>query len=160
MLFADKICITHPREERTMKKKTIIGIIVGIIVLALLIQLIPLSGRGHNPPVVKDSPWDSPQTAALVRRACYDCHSNETVWLWYSYVAPFSWLIYRDVVDGRSRLNFSEWDKPQRGGAGEIVGNIQEGEMPPFQYLPLHPSARLTSAEKQQLIDGIMKSIP
>jgi hypothetical protein len=159
MPFEDKIGNTYPDEEKIMKRKWIIGIIIAIVVVGLLIQLIPLPGRGQNPPVVQDAKWDSPQTAALARRACYDCHSNETVWPWYSYVAPVSWLIYRDVVEGRSRLNFSEMNSPQLG-AGEIASMIQEGEMPPFQYLPLHPSARLTSAEKQQLIDGIMKSLP
>ena len=142
-----------------MKRKMVIGIVVAIIVVGLLIQLIPLAGRGHNPPVVQEPKWDSPQTAALVRQACYDCHSNETVWPWYSYVAPVSWLVYSDVVEGRSRLNFSEWNRPQLG-AGEIADKIREGEMPPFQYLPMHPSARLTSAEKQQLINGITNSLP
>jgi hypothetical protein len=142
-----------------MKKKVILGILGIIVVVGLLIQLIPLPGRGNNPPVAQEPKWDSPQTAALVKQTCYDCHSNETTWPWYSYVAPVSWLIYNDVQEGRSRLNFSEWNRPQRG-AGEIVSIIQEGEMPPFQYLPMHPSARLTAAEKQQLITGIQNSLP
>jgi hypothetical protein len=142
-----------------MKKKIILGILIGIIVLGLLIQLVPLPGRGNNPAVVQEPKWDSPQTADLVKRACYDCHSNQTVWPWYSYVAPVSWLVYADVMEGRSRLNFSEWNRPQRG-AGEIANIIQEGEMPPFQYLPMHPSARLSAAEKQQLITGIQNSLP
>ena len=142
-----------------MKRKIVIGIIIAIVVVALLIQLIPLPARGHNPAVINEVKWDTPQTAALVRRACYDCHSNETVWPWYSYVAPVSWLIYNDVMEGRSRINFSESGRLQRSAA-EMVNEIQEGGMPPFQYLPLHPSARLTSAEKQQLIQGITNSIP
>jgi hypothetical protein len=142
-----------------MKKKIIVGILIAIVAVGLLIQLIPLPGRANNPAVVQEPKWDSPQTAALVKRACYDCHSNETVWPWYSYVAPVSWLIYNDVMEGRSRLNFSEWNRPQLG-AGELAGIIQEGEMPPFQYLPMHPSARLSATEKQQLIDGIRNSLP
>ena len=142
-----------------MKKKIILWVVIAVVVLGLLIQVIPLPGRGNNPPVVVSPKWDTPQTAALVKRACYDCHSNETVWPWYSYVAPVSWLIYRDVVEGRSRLNFSEWNRPQLG-AGEIANMIQEGEMPPFQYLPLHPSAQRTATEKQQLINGITHSLP
>jgi hypothetical protein len=62
-------------------------------------------------------------------------------------------------MTGRSRLNFSEWNRPQRG-VGEIVSVIQEGEMPPAIYLPMHPSARLTNAEKQQLITGLRNSLP
>jgi cytochrome c551/c552 len=140
-------------------KKIIIWVVIAIVVLGLLIQLIPLPGRGKNPAVVAEPKWDSPQTAALVKRACYDCHSNQTIWPWYSYVAPASWLIYNDVIEGRDRLNFSEWTNPQLG-AGEMVQAIQSGKMPPFQYLPLHPTARLSSAEKQQLITGLTNSLP
>jgi hypothetical protein len=143
-----------------MKKKIIIWVVIAIIVIGILIQLIPLPGRGNNPPVVAEPKWDSPQTAALVKRACYDCHSNQTVWPWYSYVAPVSWLVYSDTIEGRSRLNFSEWNRPQRG-AGEMIEAIQSGSMPPAIYLSvLHPSAQLTNAEKQQLITGLMNSLP
>ncbi len=142
-----------------MKKKIIIWVVLAIVLLGMLIQLVPLPGRGNNPPVTAEPKWDSPQTRALAKRACFDCHSNETVWPWYSYVAPVSWLVYRDTMDGRRRLNFSEWNNPQRG-AGEIAGIIQEGEMPPMIYLPMHPSAQLTSAEKQQLVNGLMNSLP
>jgi mono/diheme cytochrome c family protein len=142
-----------------MKKKTIIGLIIIIILGGLLIQLIPLPGRGQNPPVAAEPKWDSPQTRALVKRACFDCHSNETAWPWYSYVAPVSWLVYSDTMTGRSRLNFSDWNNRQRG-AGEIIEVIQEGEMPPAIYLPMHPSAQLTPAEKQQLITGLTNSLP
>jgi cytochrome c551/c552 len=159
MFFKDKIASIHPAKEKTMKKKVIIWLVVGIVLLGLLIQLIPLPGRGNNPPVAAEPKWDSPQTAALVKRACYDCHSNETVWPWYSYVAPVSWLVYNDTMEGRSRLNFSEWNRPQRG-AGEMIEAIQSGRMPPAVYLPMHPSAQLTSAEKQQLINGLTNSIP
>jgi len=141
-----------------MNKKAILWVLVGLVVLGLLIQLIPLPGRGNNPPVTSEPNWDSPQTRALAKRACFDCHSNETVWPWYSYVAPVSWLVYNDTMGGRSRLNFSEWNRSQ-GGAGEIVEKIQEGEMPPAIYLPLHPSARLTAAEKQQLITGLNNTL-
>ena len=141
-----------------MNKKAILWVLVGLVVLGLLIQLIPLPGRGNNPPVTSEPNWDSPQTRALAKRACFDCHSNETVWPWYSYVAPVSWLVYRDTMDGRSRLNFSERNRSQRG-AGEIVEKIQEGEMPPAIYLPMHPAARLTAAEKQQLITGFNNSL-
>jgi hypothetical protein len=145
-----------------MKKRSLAGIIILIIIAAvvigLLIQLIPLPGRGHNPPVVQDVKWDTPQTASLVHRACYDCHSNETVWPWYSYVAPVSWLVYRDVTEGRRRLNFSDANNIYIS-ASQIVHNIQEGEMPPGTYLLMHPTARLTDTEKQQLIQGIQNSI-
>ena len=139
-------------------KKGIVIIIGVILVLAVLAQLIPLPLRGHNPAVVAEPKWDSPQTRELAKRACFDCHSNETVWPWYSYVAPVSWLLYRDVTEGRSNLNFSEWTQAQPAGL-EASEQILSGEMPPAIYLPLHPSARLTPAEKQQLATGLTNSL-
>ena len=143
-----------------MKKKIILWVVVAAVVLALLIQLIPLPGRNNNPPVVAEPNWDSPQTRALAKRACFDCHSNETVWPWYSYVAPVSWLIYNDVMEGRSKMNFSDWNRGYQPSIGEIIGELQEGGMPLPQYLLMHPEARLTSAEKQQLITGFGNSLP
>lgn len=139
-------------------KRIILIVIVVLVVLFGLAQLVPLPGRGHNPPVAAEPKWDSPQTRALAQRACFDCHSNETVWPWYSYVAPVSWLIYRDVTEGRARLNFSEWTQPQPAGL-EASEQVLSGEMPPSFYLPLHPSAHLTDAEKQQLATGLNNSL-
>ena len=141
-----------------MKKKVILWVLIGLVVVGLLIQLIPLPGRGNNPPVVSEPPWDSPQTRLLVKRACFDCHSNESRWPLYAYVAPVSWLIYNDVMEGRSRMNFSEWNTRSRD-MGDIIEEIQSGGMPPAIYLPLHPEAQLTSAEKQQLITGLTNSL-
>jgi hypothetical protein len=141
-----------------MKKKVILWVLIGLVVVGLLIQLIPLPGRGNNPPVVSEPPWDSPQTRLLVKRACFDCHSNETIWPWYSYVAPVSWLVYNDAMQGRSRMNFSEWNTRSRD-VGDIIEEIQSGGMPPAIYLPMHPAAQLTAAEKQQLITGLTNSL-
>jgi mono/diheme cytochrome c family protein len=137
----------------------IIGLIIGIMLAGfILIQLIPY-GRNHsNPPVVAEPKWDSPRTKELAQRACFDCHSNETVWPWYSSIAPGSWLIYHDVVEGRSRMNFSEWNKPNRG-ASEAPQIVMEGEMPPFQYLLIHKNAILSSAEKEELAKGLAASL-
>lgn len=136
-------------------------ILVGIgLALFLLIQLIPY-GRNHtNPPVADEPAWDNPATRGLVKRACFDCHSNETVWPWYSNIAPVSWLVYRDVEEGRNRMNFSEWNSNFHPGTSELAGAIQEGEMPPVQYLLMHPNAKLSAADKQALIDGLQNSIP
>lgn len=119
----------------------------------LVIQVIPY-GRDHtNPPVTAEPAWDSPKTRSLAVAACFDCHSNETEWPWYTNVAPMSWLIQHDVDEGRDALNFSEWDRPQRAeDVGEV---IHEGEMPPWSYLILHPGARLSDAEKERLIAGL-----
>ena len=135
-------------------KIVLIVIAIGIIAL-LLIQLIPYGKVHNNPPVLSEPNWDSQQTRELAKRACFDCHSNETVWPWYSNIAPVSWLVYRDGVEGRQRFNFSDWQNSYIRDAGEFAAAISEGEMPPFQYLPMHPTARLSLAEKTQLINGL-----
>jgi hypothetical protein len=94
----------------------------------------------------------------LFHRACFDCHSNETAWPWYSHVAPVSWLVQSDVDDGRRHLNFSEWDRPQRH-AKDVDEQVKQRDMPPWFYLPMHPAAKLTEAEKQALIDAAGKSL-
>lgn len=119
----------------------------------LLIQVVPY-GRDHdNPPVVAEPSWDSPQTRELTVRACFDCHSNETVWPWYSNVAPVSWLVQRDVDEGREELNYSEWNSSQEGE--ESAETVREGSMPPNSYLLTHPEARLTNAELTTLANGL-----
>jgi cytochrome c551/c552 len=137
-----------------MKIAKILGIIVLIgIVLFALIQLVPY-GRSHkNPPVVQEPNWDA-QTRAIVKKACFDCHSNEVVWPWYSNIAPISWLVQHDVEEGRSKMNFSDWGNRGRP-VEEIASEVQEGGMPPGQYKLMHPAAKLTDAEKQALIQGL-----
>lgn len=134
--------------------KKILGI--GLPGLLILIQLWPVD-RG-NPAVTREIHWDSPATAELVQRACYDCHSNETVWPWYSAVAPMKWLIADHVEDGRRHLNFSTWDQPNED-ADEIVEVIEDGEMPLRSYLTLHGEARLSDEEKAAFIAGVRATL-
>jgi hypothetical protein len=132
--------------------------LLAAVVLFGVIQLVPF-GHDHSNPAVQAEPlWDTPQTRALAVRACFACHSNQTTWPWYSSVAPLSWLIQRDVNAGRARLNFSEWTTPQPAArrAGQAV---QTGNMPPWFYLPLHGTAKLSAAERQQLIQGLEATI-
>jgi mono/diheme cytochrome c family protein len=129
-----------------------------LLILAVTIQLVPFGHSHTNPPGTKEPDWDSPRTASLFHRACYDCHSNQTTWPWYSYVAPVSWLVERDVDGGRSHLNFSQWDQPQRH-AKDVVKEVRQGDMPPWFYLPMHPNARLSDAEKQMVISEAEKSL-
>src|SRR3984885_7127137 len=123
-----------------------------------VIQFVPYATDHYNAPGTQEPPGDSPQTKDLVRRACFDCHSNETGWRFYSYVAPASWLVARDVNEGRRHLNFSEWDHPQKH-AEHVVEEVKNGEMPLWYYLPLHPSAKLSDAEKVALLLGAEKSL-
>ncbi len=143
--------------ERGFRIVLIVG--GGLVALFLLIQLIPYGKDHGNPPVVSEPAWDSPATRALAVRACFDCHSNETVWPWYSNIAPVSWLVARDVQEGRSRLDFSEWGPGYRQDLNEIGEVLQEGEMPPLQYTLLHPAARLSEAERLALIAGLQNSL-
>jgi hypothetical protein len=143
-------------------KKIILIIVAGIgilILLFLVIQLIPVPRT--NPPEQTQLQWDSPHTQELATRACLDCHSNETRWPWYSKVAPVSWLVAFDVYRGRRALNFSEMNANPRFSreANRLTRIIQEGEMPPSQYLILHPDAKLTDQEKQELADGMTKTL-
>lgn len=132
--------------------------ILALIILFGLIQLVPYGHDHTNPPVVQEPNWDSPQTRELAVRACYDCHSNQTAWLWYSNIAPFSWLIQRDVDEGRRSLNFSEWNHTQRR-AEEAANKVADGEMPPIQYLVIHPTANLNNTDKNALVQGLLKTL-
>lgn len=141
-------------------RKWIVRGLIALVALFVVIQLVPY-GRDHtNPPVTQEVKWDSAQTRELAVGACYDCHSNLTEWPWYSNVAPMSWLVENDVQEGREILNFTEWDRPQgEGEADEAVEAVQEGEMPPWQYKPLHPAGRLSSSERDQLAQGLEKTL-
>jgi mono/diheme cytochrome c family protein len=128
---------------------------IGLVGVFLVIQFIPY-GRAHdNPPVLAEPAWDSPATRELAQRACFDCHSNETNWPWYTNIAPVSWLATHDVEEGRRALNFSEWGTSGGGHTDEASEVVREGEMPPVYYGWLHSSARLTDAELQQLAAGL-----
>jgi mono/diheme cytochrome c family protein len=127
----------------------------GILLLIFLaIQLIPY-GRKHTNPAITASPrWNNPQTQSIFARSCADCHSNETVWPWYSSVAPVSWFIQREVDEGRAVFNVSV---PNIGEeAEEAAETVSEGEMPPRPYLLLHPSATLSGDEQRAFLIGLM----
>jgi mono/diheme cytochrome c family protein len=127
-------------------------VVLTLAIVFVVLQLVPY-GRDHaNPPGTGEPAWSSPRVRELAKRACFDCHSNETVWPWYSSVAPVSWLVQRDVDHGRRALNFST----NRGEADEAAELVREGEMPPWFYLPLHSEARLGDAEKQELVAGLI----
>lgn len=129
-----------------------------LLAILILIQLYPY-GRDHtNPPVTREPVWDTAATRELAVRACYDCHSNETKWPWYASVAPMSWFVQDHVVDGRRHLNFSEWDRPQKH-AYEASGEVEGGWMPLESYVPLHPEAKLSQAEKAALVKGLKATI-
>jgi hypothetical protein len=108
-----------------------------------------LSGRGSA-----CSPWPDGRARELATAACYDCHSNQTRWPPQSHVAPFSWLLTRDVEQGRDKLNFSTWDEDD-GEADDAADAVADGSMPPRRYVLVHPDAALSGAERQVLVDAL-----
>lgn len=137
-----------------MSPKLWIRLAAGLVAIFVLMQfLIFLPSFAHsNPEVTYTIQWDSERTETLVRTACFDCHSNETEWPWYSFIAPPSLLIGRDVNEGRDELNFSTG---HRLDVGEMIEVIQEGEMPPAIYTIMHPGADFDESEKAALIAGL-----
>jgi hypothetical protein len=129
-----------------------------VLALVLVAQLVPYGRDHHNPPLAAEPSWNSSTTRALADRACFDCHSNQTRWPWYSNVAPMSWFVQNHVDEGRHALNFSEWNRPS-SEADEAAETVREREMPPRSYLLLHPEARLTDAEREQLARGLDASL-
>lgn len=130
----------------------------GLAVVLLAIQVVPY-GRDHqNLPARNEPAWDSPATRELARQACFDCHSNETVWPAYASVAPISWLVQHDVNEGRAALNFSEWRRPHED-ADEAWEEVREGEMPPLPYLLMHTHARLSAADRERLAAGLARTL-
>ena len=130
------------------------ALLVAVVVVAGL-QLIPYGWSHPNPPVVQDAPWPSVEARRLAEAACYACHSNETDWPVYSYVAPMSWLVRNDVETGREELNFSEWDRDD-GEADDAAETIADDSMPPWRYTVAHPDARLSNEQEQVLIDALL----
>ena len=127
-------------------------LLLGAAGLLMAIQFVPIDRE--NPPVVAEIAAPA-EVTAILERSCYDCHSNETRWPWYSRVAPASWLLAHDVEEGRERLNFSTWGRlPAHERAEEmeeIWEEVEEGEMPLWFYLPLHPEARLSADDRDVL---------
>jgi hypothetical protein len=135
-------------------RKPALAALLALGVAAFAAQLVTV-GR-VNPPASSGSTLVAPaQIEALLTRACYDCHSNQTRWPWYSGVAPVSWLVARDVALGRKELNFSEWGSyyPQtRMRKLQWMGRVlRRRSMPPWVYRLMHPGARLSDAERATL---------
>ena len=105
--------------------------------------------------MIQDAPWPNAASEEIARTSCYACHSNETDWPPYSYVAPMSWLVRNDVEAGRDRLNFSNWGE-DAGRADDAIESIEDGEMPLGRYTLIHRDATLTTEERDVLVQALL----
>jgi hypothetical protein len=133
---------------------------LGIAGIFLVIQAVPVNRE--NPPAENDIAAP-PAVESILRRACYDCHSNETRWPWYSHVAPISWLVARHVAIGRDEMNFSEWGTyypaTRRRKLKWMERALREEKMPPWSYRLMHPGARITETDRAMLEKWIEETL-
>jgi cytochrome c551/c552 len=132
---------------------------VGLIAVLIVVQFVPVARVN---PTERGQPAVPSEVQALLQRACYDCHSNETRWPWYSSVAPVSFLIARGVTAGRKELNFSLWngynERRKARKLKEIAEQVKQGKMPQWYYVSLHPDAKLSPADRQLIIKWARQS--
>jgi len=133
---------------------------VGVVVIGFgLMQAVPYGRDRTQPPVTGEPAWHDATTRTLMVRACYECHSSEVNYPWYANVAPTSWAVQNHIDEARGAINYSQF-QTNPGEAGETIGVILEGSMPPgyFTRFGLHPEADLTEAEKATLVAGLRKT--
>jgi hypothetical protein len=141
-----------------------------VLVVFGAIQLVPVNRS--NPQVRREPVWDSPETEALVKGACFDCHSNLTRWPWYGKIAPASWVLWYDVTQARKHLNFTEWDRfthaeyvdpndpfPPKTLTERIAEVLTSGRMPLGIYRIAHSQARLTPEQRDALLAGLIRTV-
>jgi len=121
----------------------------------IVIQAIPYGKNHTNPPINGEPAWSSPRTRELMVRACFGCHSNQVEYPSYASVAPISWMVQSHIDEGRSKVNYQEWNSGER--ADDTIEVIQNGSMAPSFYTTFgrHPEAKLTKAEVAELIAGL-----
>ena len=140
-------------------KKKLLWVIGALLVLFIILQF--TNPARTNPPVKNDliaSTHPPAAVAKILREACYDCHSHETVWPWYAHVAPGSWLVTSDVSGGRAHVDFSEWPTNSALAVRKldyVYEVLAHHDMPPPQYTMLHADARLTKAQYQEILAWI-----
>jgi hypothetical protein len=138
-----------------MKNRKPLRLFLIVLLAAIVVaQFVPVTR--DNPPVESD--FDGTLAVKQVlEKSCYDCHSNETIWPWYSYVAPVSWLVASDVSEARQVFSFSDWGSMSPEKQARIAeaawDEVEKGDMPLSQYLLMHSDAKLTDADKAILHD-------
>jgi hypothetical protein len=142
-------------------KKILPAGIAAVLAVFAVIQLVPRPPRDNPPP---RAPARFPADVKTVMRAsCMDCHSNETRWPWYSSVAPMSWYVVRDVIEARSRLNFSDWEmlpvETRLDVLARMWDDVVERKMPHKPYALVHPAMELTVEERKIIRDWISSEV-
>jgi len=126
---------------------------IGLLMIFVGLQFVPVA---RTDPPERDQPRAPAEVQAILRRACYDCHSNETRWPWYARLAPASFLIGHDVKDGRKELNFSLWDhyesRRKTRKLKEIAEQVEKNKMPQWYYVAVHSEAKLSAADRELII--------
>lgn len=138
--------------------KVVLIALAWIVGLFIAMQIVPYGRTHSNPATVKEPAWDSPRTRELAVRACFNCHSNETTWPWYADLAPFSWVVQRDVEAARETINFSEWNLTY-DLAHEAGPAVVRQDMPPVKYRMAHPEANLNEQERIDLARGLNATV-
>jgi hypothetical protein len=140
--------------------------IAAILMVVLVVGIQAIRPARTNPPVDESQTINAktqitPEVASIFDRSCRDCHSNKTVWPWYTNVAPVSWWLSNHVSDGRRSMNMSEWSKlpndRQERKLRQICDEVQDGNMPLSSYTPMHPAAKLSDQDKKTLCDWTEK---
>ncbi len=131
-------------------------ILIGIVVIIIGIQFIPANRPANSEDLSQDLITNNqiPENIQkILKNACYDCHSEQTEYRWYAYVAPVSFLVARDVNEGREHLNFTQWEKLDKSkkakALDEMAEEVEEGDMPMPIYLITHPGAKLSDEDKK-----------
>ncbi len=136
--------------------------VIAIVLVAAFVAVQFYRPDKANPPIVEVETLAATvkvpeNVAAILKRSCNDCHSNEAVYPWYSNVSPFSWLLAEHIEDGRRHLNFSAWEtydaQKKRRKLDEICEQVETGEMPYDQYLWIHRDAKLSADDVKLLCD-------
>jgi len=140
-------------------KKTFRKILVVLLIVLLCIQFIRIDKT--NPASIAENDFlkitaADPELTAIIKTSCYDCHSNESTYPWYTNIAPVSWWIKHHINEGREELNFSEWgtykEKRKNHKMEECVELVEAGEMPMSSYTLMHSEAKLTAEQKEKLL--------
>lgn len=133
-----------------MKRALVISLFI-LLTLAVAIQFVRPDRT--NPRVVAPIAFGDPSVERIFRRSCFDCHSHETRWPWYSSFAPISWLVVYDIKEAREHMNFSNWTESDADIYEEICEEVEEGKMPLRKYVLLHPDARLSEPDRKAICD-------